>query len=417
MFARIGVSTDLFGQGLPHVPVPAISMPGLATTAQLRDQQTSGVTLESNQSFLTASSAPKTTTDTQLRSIATPAPSVAGVRTREDVIAKPLSFIPETPTSPLLSPTVDVNTTPPSNPTPLPIQVPAAAPEEEGTNTAAAEQNGPSFDYIVLEGDTLSGISATFGVTQDTILGANLEILGAPTLHPGQRIRVPLTDGVLHPVQSGETLSELAANHGITIQSIVGFAPNGLKSADDLRIGSEILLPGATVVFPAPSAPESSSTSGGTSAPATAPQQTSANPFAAPPPGTGGAPAFIWPFSGPISSYYGPGHPLGIDIGGYANPSGPVAAAAAGTVTFVGGNSCCSYGLYVIVRHSGGFQTLYGHLSKINVDVGQNVAAGQTLGTIGNTGYSTGVHLHFEIRQGNASFNQLSPLNPMVFLP
>ena len=417
LFARIGVNTDLFGHGLPDIPVPSISLPGLATTAQLREQQTPGVALESNQSFLTARSAPETSNNTQLRSLATPAPSVAGVRTREDVVARPASATPEAVTSPASSVTTDVRTTPPANSTPAPIQVPAAAPEKEATNSAVAAQKGPSFDYIVLQGDTISGIAAKFGVTQDTLLGANLEILGAPTLKSGQRVRVLLTDGVLHPVQSGETLSELALRHGITIQSIVGFAPNGLKSADDLRTGTEILLPGAKVVFPVPAAPQSTSTSGGGSAPQPTSPSAAGNPFSAPPPGAGGVPAFIWPFPGPISSYYGPGHPLGIDIDGFANPSGSVSAAAAGTVTFAGGSPCCSYGFYIIIRHSGGFQTLYGHLSRINVTDGQNVAAGEVIGTIGNTGYSTGIHLHFEIRQGNASFNQLSPLNPMVFLP
>ena len=400
-------------------------MPGLATTAQLREQQTPGVTLESNQSFLTARSAPETAKDTQLRSLAAPLPGVAGVRTREDVVARPATATPEAVAVALSSSssttTTNVSTTPPANSTPAPIQVPASVPEKEATNATVAAQKGPSFDYIVLQGDTISGIAAKFGVTQDTVLGANLEILGAPTLKSGQRIRVPLTDGVLHPVQSGETLSELSVRHGITIQSIVGFAPNGLKSADDLRIGSEILLPGAKVELPAPSAPNSSTTSGGGSAtqpssPSSSPSS-AAGPSSASPSGAGGAPSFIWPFSGPISSYYGPGHPLGIDIDGFANPSGSVAAAAAGSVTFVGGSPCCNYGLYIIIRHSGGFQTLYGHLSKIGVSVGQNVAAGQSIGTIGNTGYSTGVHLHFEVRQGNASFNQLSPLNPMVFLP
>jgi murein DD-endopeptidase MepM/ murein hydrolase activator NlpD len=119
----------------------------------------------------------------------------------------------------------------------------------------------------------------------------------------------------------------------------------------------------------------------------------------------------VWPFSGPLSSYFGPRHPLGIDIDGFANPRGGVLAAAAGTVTFAGGDACCSYGRYVIITHSGGFTTLYAHLSSISVSIGQAVSAGQPIGVVGTTGYSTGTHLHFEIRQNGAH------LNPMAFLP
>ena len=73
---------------------------------------------------------------------------------------------------------------------------------------------------------------------------------------------------------------------------------------------------------------------------------------------------FIWPASGPISSYFGPSHPLGIDIDFFANPNQAVGAAAAGTVTFAGGDACCSYGYYVIIDHGNGFETLYGHFSS-----------------------------------------------------
>ena len=103
---------------------------------------------------------------------------------------------------------------------------------------------------------------------------------------------------------------------------------------------------------------------------------------------------FVWPAAGPISSYFGRAHPLGIDV---AQMKGNIVAATAGTVVFAGGNPCCSYGLYVVVDSPEGVRTLYGHLSTLAVSRGQKVRQGQTLGKVGNTGVSTGTHLHFEV--------------------
>jgi len=86
------------------------------------------------------------------------------------------------------------------------------------------------------------------------------------------------------------------------------------------------------------------------------------------------------------------------------NDSGdPVAASAAGTVSVVKDKGNTSYGKYVVINHSGGYQTLYAHLSKWSVSVGQKVALGQTIGYVGNTGGSTGAHLHYEQRSGGSA--------------
>ena len=77
-----------------------------------------------------------------------------------------------------------------------------------------------------------------------------------------------------------------------------------------------------------------------------------------------------------------------------------VAAATSGTVLFAGGNACCSYGLYVVVMSDSGVETLYAHLDAIYVSQGQYVAQGEAVGVVGSTGYSTGVHLHFEVIEG-----------------
>jgi murein DD-endopeptidase MepM/ murein hydrolase activator NlpD len=118
----------------------------------------------------------------------------------------------------------------------------------------------------------------------------------------------------------------------------------------------------------------------------------------------------IWPLGGPVSSPYGAGHPLGIDIDAFHLGGAAVAAATSGTVLFAGGNACCSYGLYVVIMSDSGIETLYAHLDAIYVSQGQFVSQGEAIGVVGSTGYSTGVHLHFEVIDGGVRQNPLSYL-------
>jgi len=116
----------------------------------------------------------------------------------------------------------------------------------------------------------------------------------------------------------------------------------------------------------------------------------------------------VWPATGRISSYFGPAHPLGIDI---AQFDGPITAATEGTVAFAGGDECCSYGLYVVLDSPNGIRTVYAHLDKITVKRGQKVRQGQTLGEVGCTGHCTGPHLHFEVIERGAR------QDPLRYLP
>lgn len=110
---------------------------------------------------------------------------------------------------------------------------------------------------------------------------------------------------------------------------------------------------------------------------------------------------FIWPYQGRISSYFGPGHPLGIDIAVDGADEVPIRASANGWVVFAGGDACCEYGYYVVLDHPAGRSTLYGHLSRYVVNEGQKVAQGEVIGFSGMTGKTDGPHLHFELRQGD----------------
>ena len=84
--------------------------------------------------------------------------------------------------------------------------------------------------------------------------------------------------------------------------------------------------------------------------------------------------------------------------------SAVVAAAAGDVIVAKGSGWNGGYGKYVVVKHANGTQTLYAHLNSVSVGVGQRVGAGQTLGGVGSTGRSTGVHLHFEVRGASNPF-------------
>ena len=96
----------------------------------------------------------------------------------------------------------------------------------------------------------------------------------------------------------------------------------------------------------------------------------------------------------------------GVDLAG--SFGSPVYATADGVVTHAGWES--GYGNLIEIQHPFGFKTRFGHLSAVKVDVGQKVSRGDRIGDMGNTGRSTGTHLHYEVRVGN------EPVNPMSFI-
>ncbi|MDD2956104.1 MAG: peptidoglycan DD-metalloendopeptidase family protein [Oscillospiraceae bacterium] len=128
---------------------------------------------------------------------------------------------------------------------------------------------------------------------------------------------------------------------------------------------------------------------------------------------------FLWPLPGysNITSYYGwrfnnSDFHTGIDISGSSVYGKSIVAANAGKVVFVQRNYTPGkgYGIYLIIDHGGGMSTLYGHTSEILVDVGDYVTRGETVAKVGSTGWSTGPHLHFEIRVNGKHSNPLEYL-------
>lgn len=122
-----------------------------------------------------------------------------------------------------------------------------------------------------------------------------------------------------------------------------------------------------------------------------------------------------WPIRGPVRSEYGlrqspwtgkPEQHEGIDIG--ASPGTPVESPAGGTV--IAANSSVDYGRYVMLDHGNGVRSLYGHLQKLDVKIGERVETGAVIGHSGTSGRSTGPHLHYELRVDG------KPVDPRRFL-
>lgn len=135
--------------------------------------------------------------------------------------------------------------------------------------------------------------------------------------------------------------------------------------------------------------------------------QSEAALFSAPSAGPG---SLTWPVQGVLTSRFGPRWGRmhnGVDLA--ANTGTPVIAAASGQVISAGYNG--GFGNLVLIDHGGGFVTAYAHLNSINVGVGQSVGAGNSVGTVGNTGNSTGPHLHFETRVNGVAYDPLQYLS------
>jgi murein DD-endopeptidase MepM/ murein hydrolase activator NlpD len=286
-------------------------------------------------------------------------------------------------------------------------EAPAIDTSGQETALAAPAFQDPFVLYSVQEGDTASAIAARFGIDLSYLLWANPDLRDGELLAVGQNLLIPAGNGILHHMLYGETLSDVAERYGVPIETIINWAGNGITSPDQIVEDALVFVPNGVVpvtILPEP-----------TAIPTEPPVFVAVPPEVDVPPVSVAVPAasgsgLIWPIYGSISSYMDASHPLGIDIDLFGREGAPIAAATSGTVTFAGGNPCCSYGYYVVVMSPDGIETLYAHFSDFAVSVGQLVGQGQTLGYAGCTGYCTGTHLHFEVIDNGVRVNPLSYL-------
>ncbi|NLU49064.1 MAG: M23 family metallopeptidase [Syntrophomonadaceae bacterium] len=233
--------------------------------------------------------------------------------------------------------------------------------------------------HRVVRGETLWTIARNHGVDVGTLMAMN-NLTGREVLLEGQLLEVPYRHSRVHKVRAGETLWEIARMYDVSVSDLA--SANDIRKPELLKIGCVLHIP--------------SSASG----PLPRGNQSSRGWITAP---------LKWPLVGTITSRFGwrrSGFHHGVDIA--ASLGSPIRAAASGTVVFTGYKPV--YGRTVIIRHANGKRTLYGHAQKIKVKNGQKISRGQVIATVGNSGRSTGPHLHFEVHQND------KPQNPLNYL-
>lgn len=301
--------------------------------------------------------------------------------------------------------------------------LPAPRPAWEARPVVADAATIPDSSYVVRPGDTLRAVADRTGASSEAIARAN-DIEAPFTIRVGQRLSIP--GGRYHLVRKGETGIAIARAYGVEWSRIV--TANALVEPYVLRAGQRVAIPGTPGA--APSRAERAAAfkldvddilTGGE--PALASDQAPVKPVATPrrvlpatavvtaPPrlASGG---FLWPVDGRVVKRFGPGasgeRNDGIKI---AVPvSTPIRAAADGVVAYVGDGIAALGGL-VIVKHGGGWTSVYGHASKLLVQRGQSVRKGQTIALSGDTGFADRPEVHFELRKGR------TPVDPQSQLP
>lgn len=238
--------------------------------------------------------------------------------------------------------------------------------------------------YVVGAGDTISSISRKFGLNVNTLLWVN-NLTSRSLIRPGDKLSILPVDGVLYKIKKGDTVSKIARSLSADEKKILEF--NMLSGGTALTVGTNLIVPGGRIVI---------------TQPAVQPRANTVLPAAAK-----SNFGMIWPTSVKrITQYYGYRHP-GIDIGGGAKGVGlPIYAVDAGVVEYAGWGT--GYGNEVLINHGNGIKTRYAHASKLLVQKGQQVEQGAVIMLMGNTGWSTGPHLHFEIYINGRRVNPLS---------
>lgn len=245
-------------------------------------------------------------------------------------------------------------------------------------------------EYKIQTGDTISSIAQDFGISVDTILWEN-NLTARSLIRPGNTLRILAESGLMHVVAKNETISSISKKYNVSSESIVN--ANNLDSDEVLKLNQKIFIPGGKKIIVSTSSSRPAYT--GTSIAQSVPTTPSTNY-------SGGK--LLWPTVGHrITQYYSWRH-QGLDI---ANKTGtPLYASESGTVEKSGWNN--GYGYNVVINHGGGLKTLYAHASKLHVKAGDEVNRGDIVADMGSTGWSTGPHIHFEVISNGVKQNPLN---------
>lgn len=262
------------------------------------------------------------------------------------------------------------------------------------------------IQYEVQQGDTIFRIAERFGIEPETIAWSNdRSLIGG--LRPGRRINIMPVDGAYHTILVEASIQEIADQYGVDPYAIIDSQYNDLFGASpetEIPAGSQVVVPGGVaeqIVWNPVVERVGGDSSGSGGRISFAPGDPGSCGLVDNPGGGGGwvRPLNSYTWTQGFSSIH-----TGVDL---ASAEGtPVLASNGGTVIFAGWNNW-GYGYLVVLAH-GPFTTIYGHLSDIGVRCGQYVNAGQQIGAVGNTGNSSGTHLHFEIRYNDVPQNPTS---------
>lgn len=232
--------------------------------------------------------------------------------------------------------------------------------------------------YEVKKGDTLDTVAKLFNISKNTIIWANN--LKDKNLVPGSSLIILPITGIQYTATKSITVAEIAKKYGADAQEIAEF--NGVSPSTKLTKGQTIIIPDAEGELATNNSNKNNTVT------ISKKIKYKNNVIAG---------YFMRPVNCiETQGLHGPYH-TAVDLGCHIGT--PVAAAANGVIiraAFGGYNG--GYGSVIIISHPNGTQTIYAHLSQINVSVGDRVNQGQIIGATGNTGRSTGPHLHFETR-------------------
>ena len=270
--------------------------------------------------------------------------------------------------------------------------------------------------YTVEEGDTVFGIAEKFGLMPETVLWGNYYVLldNPHQLQAGQELNILPVNGTYHEWQQGEGLNGISSYYGVKPEDIINYPANNLDIATIGDLANPNITPGTWLIVPngrreyvSWSAPLGVTRENPAYARVLGPGACDAISG-----GAVGYGAFIWPSNKHYLSgfdYAPNANHWGIDIAG--NEGEGVYATDAGVIVYAGWNNY-GYGNMILIDHGGGFQSLYAHLSGLNVGCGQSVGQGDVIGGIGTTGRSSGSHLHFEIMTSSYKINPWDVLPP-----
>ncbi len=255
--------------------------------------------------------------------------------------------------------------------TPLPSAVPVKQPVASGISYK---------QHVVKEGETLDSIATAYGLTKETLISVN-RIRNITAIKAGDIWKIPDRDGQLYTVQTGDSLSIITSRYNPTL---------GWKTLQEINgLSTEVIHPGQELFIPATEVEADGS-------------------FAQ-------FDRFVRPAEGRIGALYGQmvkypaaDEPMVLKaIWIEAAAGSPVMASASGVVVDVG-NETAGLGRFIVLSHTNGYRTTYGHLDTVSVKVGDQVRQSDVIGTVGSSGDIERPLLHFSLEQEGIALNPVN---------